>query len=77
MTFLPGLHSSPLSHLDSSVCGSCMFSTTVILSSHWDIRGLAAARIDVRAFREQMMPAFAMDRVCCSCRQGRAQVTAI
>ena len=44
-----------------------MFSTTVSLLSHWDMRGLAAARIEVRAFREQMMPAFAMESVCCSC----------
>ena len=44
-----------------------MFSTTVARSSHWDMRGLAAARTEVRALREQMMPALAMERVCCSC----------
>ena len=43
-----------------------MFSTTVNFSSHWDMRGLAAARMEVRALREQMMPALAMERVCCS-----------
>ena len=43
-----------------------MFSTTVDLSSHWDMRGLAAARMEVLALSVQMIPALAMDRVCCS-----------
>ena len=43
-----------------------MFSTTVDLSSHWDMRGLAAARMEVLALRVQMIPALAMERVCCS-----------
>ena len=46
-----------------------MFSTTVDLSSHWDMRGLAAARMEVLALRVQMIPALAMDRVCCSWRR--------
>jgi len=29
--------------------------------------GFAAARIEVRAFKVVMMPALAMDTVCCSC----------
>ena len=53
-------------HRDSNVCGIWMFSTTVSFSSHWDILGFAAARMLVRAFSWQMMPALAMDRVCCS-----------
>ena len=43
-----------------------MFSTTVSVSSQCDIRGLAAARMDVRAFREQIIPALAIESVCCS-----------
>ena len=50
-----------------------MFSTTVERSSHCDMRGLAAAKMDVRAFREQMIPALAMEMVCCSCEGGREE----
>lgn len=46
-----------------------MFSVIVLFLFHCDSTGLAAARIEVRAFREQMIPAFAMDRVCCSYKQ--------
>ena len=55
------------------VCGSCIFSTTVARSSQRDIRGLAAARMEVRALREQIMPALAMERVCCSCSGNQSQ----
>ena len=37
---------------------------------YFDPTGLAAARIDVRAFRVVMMPAFAIETVCCSCKEG-------
>ena len=53
-------------YLESKVCGSWMFSTVVIFGSHWDLTGLAAARIDVLAFNWQIMPALAIDNVCCS-----------
>ena len=43
-----------------------MFSTMVFLGFHADSMGLAAASTDVRAFSWQMMPALAMDSVCCS-----------
>ena len=55
-------------YLESSVWGSIMFSVIVLFLFHWDSTGLAAARTDVRAFREQMIPALAIDRVCCSCK---------
>lgn len=48
------------------MCGSWIFSTVVILGSHCDFTGLAAARIDVLAFNWQMIPALAIDSVCCS-----------
>ena len=38
--------------------------------------GFAAARIDVRAFSEQMMPALATEMVCCSmasCKMARVE----
>lgn len=53
-------------YLESKVCGSWMFSTVVIFGSHWDLTGFAAARIDVLAFNWQIMPALAIDNVCCS-----------
>lgn len=45
-----------------------MFSVIVLFLFHCDSTGLAAARTEVLAFREQMIPAFAMDNVCCSCK---------
>lgn len=53
-------------YLESSVCGSCTFSMIVLFLFHCDSEGLAAAKIDVRAFNWQIIPAFAMLRVCCS-----------
>ena len=38
------------------------------LRLYLDPTGFAAARIDVRAFRVVMIPAFAIDTVCCSYR---------
>jgi len=43
-----------------------MFSTMVLFLFHCDSLGFAAARIDVRAFNWQMIPALAMLNVCCS-----------
>ena len=37
-------------HLESSVCGSWMFSMMVLFLFHCDSMGLAAARMEVRAF---------------------------
>ena len=53
-------------HLESNVCGSCKLSMVVSLGFQRDSRGLAAAKMDVRAFNEQMIPALAIDSVCCS-----------
>ena len=58
-------------HLDRRVWGSWIFSTTVAFSSQRDILGLAAARIEVRALREQIIPALAIERVCCSITSWR------
>mmetsp|Transcript_63592 Transcript_63592/g.201109 ORF Transcript_63592/g.201109 Transcript_63592/m.201109 type:complete len:286 (-) Transcript_63592:1146-2003(-) len=46
--------------------GSAMFSDGVLLRFHREKAGLAAASTAVRAFREVVMPALAMDTVCCS-----------
>jgi len=43
-----------------------MFSTMVLFLFHCDSLGFAAARMDVRAFSWQMIPALAMLNVCCS-----------
>jgi hypothetical protein len=43
-----------------------MFSTMVLFLFHCDSHGFAAARMDVRAFNWQMIPALAMLNVCCS-----------
>jgi hypothetical protein len=43
-----------------------MFSTIESLGSYFELTGLAAARIAVLAFKEQMMPAFATETVCYS-----------
>jgi len=43
-----------------------MFSTMVLFLFHCDSLGFAAARMDVRAFNWQMIPALAMLNVCCS-----------
>jgi hypothetical protein len=43
-----------------------MFSVMVLFLFHCDSTGLAAAKMDVLAFKEQMIPALAIDNVCCS-----------
>jgi hypothetical protein len=42
-----------------------MFWTTDFLVSYFEFMGLAAARIAVREFSWQTMPALAMEIVCC------------
>ena len=49
--------------------GSWMLSMMVLFLFHLDSMGLAAASTDVRAFSVHMMPAFAIDNVCCSCQK--------
>jgi hypothetical protein len=34
---------------------------------YFELTGLAAARMEVRAFNVVMIPALAIDTVCCSC----------
>jgi len=46
------------------------------LGSYRELMGLAAARIEVRAFRVVMIPALAMDTVCCSCLLAHVSVCA-
>jgi len=48
-----------------------MFSTMVLFLFHCDSLGFAAARMDVRAFNWQMIPALAMLNVCCSITSWR------
>lgn len=43
-----------------------MFLVMGKLGSYFDPTGLAAARIEVRALRVVIMPALAMETVCCS-----------
>lgn len=51
-----------------------MFRVMGKLTLYFDSTGLAAARIEVRAFKVVMMPAFAIETVCCSwlCHQLRS-----
>ena len=44
------------------------------LTSYLEPTGLAAARTDVRALRVVIIPAFAIDTVCCSLKQQLAEV---
>ena len=48
------------------VGGRSMFLVMGRLGSYSDPTGLAAARMEVRALRVVMMPALAMETVCCS-----------
>lgn len=61
-------------YLDSKVGGRSMFCGTEMEQSHLDFIGFAQARIDVLAFSVVMMPAFATDTVCCSCKRALAAV---
>lgn len=46
-----------------------MFLVMGMSTSYFEPTGFAAARMDVRAFKVVMMPAFAMETVCCSWEQ--------
>ena len=50
-----------------------MLRVTGRLTSYFDPTGLAAARREVRALRVVMIPAFAIETVCCSLRQFSCQ----
>ena len=43
-----------------------MFRVTGKLTLYLDSTGLAAARMEVRAFKVVIIPAFAIETVCCS-----------
>jgi hypothetical protein len=45
------------------------------LGSYRELMGLAAAKMDVRAFRVVMIPALAMETVCCSCQLADGSVS--
>merc|ERR1719401_454558 len=51
--------------------GKLMLSTTDFFGSYDESFGFADARMDVRAFKEQTMPAFATLTVCCSIASWR------
>jgi hypothetical protein len=57
-----------------SVGGKSIFRVMGISTSYFDPTGLAAARMDVRAFRVVMIPALAMETVCCSCEDDRIRM---
>src|SRR6056297_3192057 len=56
---------------DKRVGGNWMFSTTDKRGLYRESTGLAEAKMDVRAFRVQMIPALAMETVCCSMASWR------
>jgi hypothetical protein len=49
-----------------SVGGRSILAGIGSLGSYRELMGLAAARIEVRAFRVVMIPALAIETVCCS-----------
>ncbi len=51
---------------DNNVGGNWIFSIIVFDLFHCDSIGLAAAKTDVRAFNVHIIPALAIDNVCCS-----------
>jgi hypothetical protein len=53
-------------YLDISVGGRCILSITESLGLYRDSDGFAHARTDVLAFKDAIIPAFAIDTVCCS-----------
>eukprot|EP00960_Hanusia_phi_P036245 752220-Hanusia_phi.AAC.4 len=55
-----------ISNLDSSAGGRLIFSDGDLLGLYRPYAGLAAAKTDVLALREVVMPALAMETVCCS-----------
>lgn len=54
------------SNRDNRAAGRLMFSTGETLGLYRPYKGLAAARIDVRALRVVEIPALDIDMVCCS-----------
>ena len=52
-----------------SVGGRSILRVTGRFTSYREPTGLAAARMEVRAFNVVMIPAFAIDSVCCSYKQ--------
>lgn len=63
-------------YLDRSVGGSCMLSMTDKRGLYRDPLGFAQANTEVLALREAMIPAFAIETVCCSitCNKSRLRV---
>lgn len=55
-----------MSNRDSIVGGKLRFSTIDLLELYLLSMGFADAKIEVRALRVVIIPAFAMDTVCCS-----------
>jgi hypothetical protein len=51
------------------VGGRSMFFVIGWSTSYFEPTGFAAARIDVRALSVVMMPALAIETVCCSCEK--------
>lgn len=54
-----------------SVGGKSMLRVTVSFLLYLEPIGFAAARIEVRAFSVVIIPAFAIETVCCSCKEGQ------
>jgi hypothetical protein len=55
-----------MTHREIKVGGKSMLRVTGRSGSYLEPTGLAAARIEVRALSVVMIPALAMDTVCCS-----------
>ena len=55
-----------ISNLESKAAGRLMFSTGEILGLYRPYKGFAAARMEVRALRVVVIPAFEIEIVCCS-----------
>jgi hypothetical protein len=53
-----------------SVGGRSILAGMGNLGSYRELIGLAAARIEVRALRVVMIPALAIETVCCSCKSA-------
>ena len=57
------------SNLEINVGGRSMFLVIGKSGSYFELTGLAAARMDVRAFKVVIIPALAIETVCCSWRE--------
>ena len=55
------------SNREMRVGGRSILRVTVSFGLYFEPIGLAAARMEVRALSVVMMPAFAIETVCCSC----------